>query len=356
LRRHLRAAAGLIAGSTLLAACAVSDKLPQSSLNPAGQPAGEQKDLLLLIVAIAAVIFVAVEAALIFFLFRYRHREGNEPLQIHGHSKTEIAWTIAPAIILAIIAVPTVSMIYSQAAVPKGKSITVYAVGHQWWWEFVYPDQKVVTANEMYIPTDTQVHVELCSAGNTAVGTPIGAPCTDPPPAIGDAVIHSFWVPRLAGKQDVVPGRTNSLTLTADEPGEYPGQCAEFCGMSHGFMKFKVIAATPADFQTWISNEQSESIAPAASSTEEAGLEAFKNTGCVGCHTADPVAAGIGGPNLTHFASRDCFAGCMLDTNEENLQRWLRDPAAVKPGSFMPNLHLTEEQVKSITAYLLSLE
>lgn len=355
MRKRLRIAAGLLSSSFILAACAINDDLPQSTLNPAGQPAGEQKDLLLLIVAIAALVFVAVEAALIYFLIRYRHREGNEPAQIHGHSKIEIAWTIAPALVLAVITVPTVSMIWSQAAVPKGESMTVYAVGHQWWWEFVYPDQKVVTANEMVIPTDMQVHVELCAAGNTAVGTPIGQPCTDPPPAIGDAVIHSFWVPRLAGKQDVVPGRTNSLTLTADEPGVYPGQCAEYCGMSHGFMKFKVVAATPADFETWLANERSESATPAAGTPEETGLEAFKSAGCVGCHTSVPVSEGIGGPNLTHFASRDCFAGCMLDTNEDNLNRWLSDPAQVKPGSFMPNLHLTEDQIKALTAYLLSL-
>lgn len=352
--RRLRGLLGLALGTLVMAAC--KDTLPQSSFNSAGDVAQKQKDLLIPIIIIAAVVFVLVEGALVWFLYKYRHREGNEPLQVHGNSKLEIAWTIAPALVLAIITVPTVSMIYQLAKAPTGQSMTVYAVGHQWWWEFDYPDLNIKTANELYIPDDTQVYVKLCSAGETNSGTPVGSPCTVPAPAIGDAVVHSFWVPRLAGKQDVVPGRTNTLSFQADEPGVYPGQCAEFCGLSHAFMRFKVIAQTPADFQTWVTGQQADGATPLAGSAADQGLQVFKTAGCVGCHTIGGVSAGIGGPNLTHFASRDCFAGCMLPVTEENLSKWLHDPASVKPGSFMPNLQLSDQQVAALTAYLESLK
>jgi cytochrome c oxidase subunit 2 len=356
MRRRLWALFGLVSGSVLLASCAVNDNLPQSGLNPAGDVAQDQKNILIPVVIIAGIIFVVVEALLVWFLIRYRHREGNEPSQIHGHSKLEVAWTIAPALVLAVVAVPTVSMIYSLAEKPAGNPMTVYAVGHQWWWEFIYPDQKVTTAGVMHVPAGAQVYIELCAAGSTNSGTAVGQPCDDPAPAVGDAVIHSFWVPRLAGKQDVVPGRTNTMTIEADVPGTYPGQCAEFCGMSHAFMKFKVVADTPADFQSWVTSQQAPAPEPAAGTSEAAGLEAFKAAGCIGCHTDTPVSQGIGGPNLTHFASRDCFAGCMLENTPDNLAKWLHDPAAVKPGSFMPNLNLSDQQVADLVAYLESLK
>lgn len=354
MRRRLSVLLGVVLGALVMAAC--SDSLPQSSFNSAGDVAREQKDLLIPIIAIAAVIFVLVEGALVWFLIKYRHREGSEPLQVHGNTRLEIAWTIAPALVLAIITVPTVSLIYQLSKAPTGKSMTVYAVGHQWWWEFDYPDLGIKTANELYIPVGTDVFVKLCSAGDTNSGTPVGAPCTDPAPAIGDAVVHSFWVPRLAGKQDVVPGRTNTMAIQANEPGVYPGQCAEFCGLSHAFMRFEVIAQTPTDFQTWVTNQQAEAPTPIAGSAADGGLEVFKTAGCIGCHTIGGVSEGIGGPDLTHFGTRGCFAGCMLRVTEEDLSRWLHDPASVKPGSFMPNLNLTDEQVASLVAYLESLK
>lgn len=355
MRRRLWALAGLLGGSVLLAACAVNDNLPQSGLNPAGDVARDQKELLIPVVVIAGIIFVVVEALLVWFLIHYRHREGRQASQIHGHTKVEIAWTIAPALVLAVVAVPTVSMIYSLAEEPAGHSLTVYAVGHQWWWEFVYPDQKVTTAGVLHIPEDTQVFVKLCAAGNSAAGAAVGEPCDDPAPAVGDAVVHSFWVPRLAGKQDVIPGRTNTMTIEANEPGTYPGQCAEFCGMSHTFMKFRVQADSETDFQAWLTEQAAPAPEPTAGGAEAAGMATFKSAGCVGCHTIDPLSQGIGGPNLTHFATRDCFAGCMLENTPENVATWLHDPAAVKPGSFMPNLHLTDKEIDDLVAYLESL-
>jgi cytochrome c oxidase subunit II len=242
--------------------------------------------------------------------------------------------------------VPTVSMIFKLDKTPTGKVIEVDAIGHQWWWEFRYPQLGVTTANEMVIPEDTQVALRLCAAGDTNSGTPVGQPCDDPAPAVGDAVIHSFWVPRLAGKQDVIPGQTNQMNLMASEPGTYPGQCAEYCGLSHAYMRFVVEAKTEADFQAWLANQK----APAAT-TPPASF-----TQCIGCHTVAPDATGIGGPDLTHLQSRPCFAGCWLDMSPENLAAWLKDPQAQKPGAFMPNLKLTDDQIKELVAYLETLE
>jgi len=344
MRRPFRFSLGSVLLAAMLAGC--SDELPQSSLNPAGPVAQDQKDLLILVIAIAAVVFVLAEGALLWFLFRYRRREGNEPEQIHGNSKLEIAWTIAPALVLAVIAVPTVSMIYDLDKPPTGKFIEVDAIGHQWWWEFRYPELGITTANVMVIPEDVDIAVRLCAAGDTNSGTPVGQPCTEPAPAIGDAVIHSFWVPRLAGKQDLIPGQPNNLRLLAAEPGTYPGQCAEYCGLSHAYMRFEVEAVTEADFQAWVTEQK----APATSAPPESFAQ------CAGCHAVAPDAVGIGGPDLTHLQSRSCFAGCWLDMNPENLAKWLRDPQSAKPGSFMPNLNLSDAEVDELVAYLETLE
>lgn len=344
MRRWLRAISGSLLLATALAAC--SDSLPQSSLNPGGPVAEEQKDLLMLVIVIAAVIFVLSEGALLWFLFRYRKREGNEPEQIHGNSRLEIAWTIAPALVLAVVAVPTVSLIWKLDKEPTGKVIQVDAIGHQWWWEFRYPELGITTANQMVIPEDTSISVRLCAAGDTNSGTPVGQPCTEPAPAIGDAVIHSFWVPRLAGKQDLIPGQPNRLTLLADEPGTYPGQCAEYCGLSHAYMRFEVEAVTETDFQAWVTEQK----APATGTAPESFTQ------CIGCHAVVPDAQGIGGPDLTHLQSRPCFAGCWFDLTPENLAEWLKDPQAMKPGAFMPNLKLTDEEIADLVAYLETLE
>jgi cytochrome c oxidase subunit 2 len=250
--------------------------------------------------------------------------------------------------------------------------LNVNVSGHQWWWEFDYPDQKIRTANIMHIPIGTNVYVSLCAVGATdgGNGPPYGGTCGDqPPPGVGDAVIHSFWVPELNGKQDVVPGRTNHLTLYADHPGTYEGQCYEYCGLSHANMKFKVVAQTPSDFQAWVAEQE----APAV--TAQPGTLAAKGEGlfwgqngqggqCIACHTISglvndegtAVATATGGPNLTHFASHDCFAGCMFTNTPANVEKWLADPPGVKPGSKMPNYHLTPDEIQALTAYLETLK
>jgi cytochrome c oxidase subunit 2 len=330
----------------------------QSSLKPAGPYARDISNLFTPVFWIAAAIFFIVEGLLLYLAIRYRHRKGRQeiPPQIHGNNKLEIGWTILPALILVGVAVPTVSTIYDLAKNPGPNAVNVNVVGHQWWWEFDYPDAKIVTANELHIPTDRPVYLHLCSAGNGYDQKPAPNACQTTPSSVGDAVIHSFWVPELAGKQDVVPGRTNTMLIQADEPGVYTGQCAEFCGLSHAYMRFKVVAQAPADFDAWVRANQADAAVPAEGSLAATGLNDFLNGTCVACHAIQGTeAAANGGPNLTHFASRSCFAGCVFDNDLHNVETWLRDPPSMKPGSWMPNYHLSEEQIRALAAYLETL-
>lgn len=330
-RRFLRMALFTTALAALLAAC--TQEYPYNSLAPAGPVAEKQADLYWLVFWIAAVVFVLVEGALVFAIWRFRRRSpGDTPRQVHGNTRLEIAWTIIPALLLAGVAVPTVGTIFDLAESPAG-AMRIEVTAHQWWWEVRYPSLEVVTANEVHIPTGEQVVIELGS----------------------EDVIHSFAVPRLAGKQDVVPGRVNTLNLAADQPGTYFGQCQEFCGLSHANMKFRVIAHEPADFDAWVQAQLVEAAAPDKDSELAVSLQT-----CFACH----VIVGVGGPsappqfpgpNLTHLASRERIAAGLLPNTEEGLATWLRDPPAVKAGSKMPEYPLTEDQIEALVEYLRSL-
>jgi cytochrome c oxidase subunit 2 len=370
---------GLSALAALAAACAPN--ATQSALEPAGPYAQKAHDLFVPVFWVAAVIFFLVEGFLLIFAIRYRHRKGRTriPAQVHGNTRLEVAWTILPTLILAGVAVPTVATIFDLAAEPEGDVLQVNVLGHQWWWEFDYPEQRILTANQLHIPTGRPVFLTLCAVG-TGYGADIpsepgppapsacqGGPEQPPEAGIGASVVHSFWVPALAGTTDVIPGQTNHMTIQADEPGVYPGQCKEFCGYQHGEMKFTVIAHTPEDFQTWVAEEQAPAQAPQLGSDAAAGFEVFTmrlpKGACTDCHAIEgletpdgaPILAN-GAPNLTHFASRDCFAGCSLANTDENLRRWLEDPSAVRYGSWMPDYDLTDEQIDQLIAFLNTLE
>jgi cytochrome c oxidase subunit 2 len=268
-------------------------------------------------------------------MVRWRHRKRSErmPSQIHGNSKLEIGWTIAPAVLLGVIAIPTLGTIFSLARTPTGPDVLrVNVTAHQFWWQAEYPGLGVNTANVIHIPVGQPVYVRLESVD----------------------VIHSFWIPRLAGKQDVVPGNTNFWTIEASEAGTYSAQCAEYCGLSHANMRFRVEAQSPADFQAWAAANAT----PVAGPPPPDALTIMQNAGCGGCHTIDGVQGFVGilGPNLTHFAGRQCFAGCYLENTPENLTKWLTDPPAVKPGVDMPNLHLSGQEVQTLVQYLGSLQ
>ncbi len=375
MRRRTLAVLGLVALALVAAACAPN--ATQSALEPKGPYAQKSFDLFVPVFWVAVAIFVIVEGLLVLFVFRYRHRRNQTPripAQVHGNTRLEIAWTILPTLILAGVAVPTIATIWDLAAKPTGDVLEVNVLGHQWWWEFDYPGQQILTANELHIPTGRPVYLTLCAVG-FGYGTPVpsqggppapnecqaGPPDGQPPAGIGAAVIHSFWVPELAGTQDVVPDLTNHLTIQADEPGVYTGQCKEFCGLSHAYMKFRVVAHTPEDFDRWVA-EQRAPASPDVSGPAEAGKQIFLQT-CIACHAVagletangQPVLAN-GGPNLTHLMSRECFRGCTLATTDANLRRWIENPRAIEAGSFMPDYGLTPDQVDQVVAFLNTLE
>jgi cytochrome c oxidase subunit II len=371
LPRTLLGAGALIALVILAAACAPN--ATQDTLKPAGPYAEKIDNLFRPVFWIAVGVFVVVEGLLMYLAVRYRHRKGRRdiPPQVHGNQRLEIAWTIVPAIILVGVAIPTISGIYALAAKPSGQILEVNVIGHQWWWEFDYPGLDVTTANVLHIPVGEPVYASLCAAGLGYHDQVAPNDCQKEGAFgnVGDDVIHSFWVPELAGKQDVVPGRTNHLVLEADRPGTYTGQCAEFCGLSHAYMRFKVVAQTPSEFDAWVREQQANAVIPVKGSLAAQGQDLFSGvagpqTGwCIACHAVqglkdangNPVVQN-GGPNLTHLMSRDCFAGCIFAMNQADLERWLKDPPEVKPGSWMPDYGLSDQQVRALVAYLMTLK
>lgn len=321
-----------------LASCANS---PQDSLKPAGEWSRKIDRLFNASFIIAVVIFFVVEGLLVFALFRFRARPGNEnPKQIHGSTPLEIGWTIVPALILAVLAVPTVATVFQLYEKPAD-AVQLTVTGHQWWWEFQYPKLGVVTANELHIPAGKQIEVSLRSHD----------------------VIHSFWVPQLAGKVDVVPGHKNHLVIEADKPGLYLGQCAEFCGLSHANMRFRVIAQTQREFDQWVDHMRQEAVKPSGGAALQ-GFTLWGEKGCAGCHTIDghPKSGGARvGPNLTHLQDRSVFAGAIFDLTPANLKKWLADPPGMKPmqpqdGIGMPNLGLSPDEIDNLVAYLETLK
>jgi len=307
---------------------------PMTTVRPRSDLGRWIDDIFMLISWTTLVIFIAVEGALLYVCWRFRDRPGAPmPKQVHGHTALEISWTIAFAVVLLIIAVPTVRIIFRTQEAPAATALRVEVMGHQWWWEFRYPGLNVTTANEVHLPVGQTVVFQL------------NAP----------DVIHSFWVPVLGGKRDVVPHRVNQLIMTPEAPGEYPGQCAEYCGTSHANMRFRAIVHAKGEFEQWVKAQQTPAVEP-TDATAQQGKEIFAKSACVGCHTITGVSAGQIGPNLTHFASRKTFAGSMMATTPDNLVKWIENPTHMKPGALMPNLGMAGEQSKAVAAYLLSLK
>ena len=307
---------------------------PMTTVRPRSDFGKAIDDIFMLISWTTLVIFLAVEAGLLYVCFRFRDRPGAPiPKQIHGHTALEISWTIAFAVVLLIIGIPTIRIIFKTQEAPAATALRVDVTGKQWWWEFSYPEFKVTTANELHLPVGQTASFHLHAPD----------------------VIHSFWMPPLGGKRDVVPHRVNQLVLTPEQPGEYPGQCAEYCGMSHANMRFRVIVHPKGEFDQWIKAQQ----APPVESTDplaQQGKALFSQSACVGCHTITGISGGQVGPNLTHFGSRKSLAANMMANTPENLVRWIENPEHMKPGARMPNLGMTGEQSKALAAYLLSLK
>ena len=368
--------------SALVAACG-AERHPQTTLDPASDIARDIAGLQAMIFWWILGVLVVVTAVLVYVLFRFRQRPGAPPpRRIHGNNTLEILWTLGPAVIVALILVPTVRTIFrSYQEAPEG-AVRVEAIGHQWWWEFRYPDLGVVTANQIHVPVGRPVHLSLSSAD----------------------VLHNFWAPRLAGKRYTYPRlpgpggereNFNVLLFTVEEPGAYSGQCAEFCGTSHAHMRFRVVAMGERAFDDWVADmggggppaaeEDPGGIEPeddgGASATAtaqdtvaripsdaqvEQGRALFAARPCVACHAVQGVSQGALGPSLTRFGDRWSIGAGARANTQENLEAWIEDPGAIKPeakmpgarvaGGGMPPTNLTDEEVAAIAAYLLSLK
>jgi cytochrome c oxidase subunit 2 len=343
---------GLVATGLLLVLAGCSELFtggPMTTVEPKTGDFGPAiQNIYVLVWWLSVFVFVVVEGALIYAVFRYRRRPGQDiPAQLHGNTRLEIAWTIAPALVLVLIAVPTVRTIFETQAVPPSLNVTgdplqpakalrVKAIGHQWWFEFQYPELGITTANELHVQQGQTVYFDLESAD----------------------IIHSFWFPNQGGKRDMIPNRTNHLWFTPTVAGRFLGQCVEFCGASHANMRMVLYVHAPADFKAWVDNQKQAAAAPAAGTGAAHGAQLFVQKGCAGCHTIEGVPAAVGkqGPSLSHFGNRSTVAAGMAENNAENLARWLRNPQAFKPGALMPNLGLNEDEIAALSEYLLSLK
>jgi cytochrome c oxidase subunit 2 len=339
-RRHKLAA---LAASAILLTTACGGPFPQSTLSPTADLGFQIDGLFRLILWLAAAVFVVVETLLIYVAIRYRARPGQPPpARVHGHTLLEISWTLAPAVILIIVAVPTIQTILRTQRAPGPDALEVSVIGHQWWWEYRYPASGVVTANELHLPVGKPVVLAMTSAD----------------------VIHSFWAPRLGGKRDVVQGRTNRIQFTPDSVGVFLGQCAEFCGQSHANMGLRVVVDDSAAFAAWTAAELAAPAVPDSLSGGLAreGFEAFRKirepvgNSCIVCHTIQGISGGVQGPNLTHLGTRATIAAASLPNTADGLARWLDDPPGVKPGSKMPRIGLTRQEIAALVAYLQSLK
>lgn len=373
----------------LLAACAGSG--PQTSLEPQGEFARDIDGLWSLVFWMAVGVFVLVTFAYTYAIVRFRERKDDDrrPKQVHGNNTLEISWTILPALILAVLAVPTIQGVFNLREKPADADVlNINVTGHQWWWEYEYVEyqgadgRSLITANELHIPAGQEVFLSMTSAD----------------------VIHSYWVPPLNGKRDVVPGNLTYLRMLADEPtpeGEpILGQCAEFCGLAHADMRIKVFVHTPEDFDAWVASQLAPAAVPVASApdpeaeapgsdTLAGGWNTFAAL-CTSCHQAnvrytDGVAEVVGpelrtttvedetfnlalAPDLTHFGGRTSFGGAVFDNLPEHLSQWLANPADLKPmdpdrndipaGRIlgMPNLNLDDGEIAGLIALLESWE
>ena len=343
----------------------------QSTLDPQGPVAANQVELFYLVLWITVFLFFAVGGALAYAMWRFREKKTDDPnfipKQSHGHPVVEVGLVLASTALLVVIAIPTFGGIILKKNVPeelRADAIEVNVTGYQWWWGFEYPEHGFHTANEVVFPAGRAVKLNL----------------------VADDVIHSFWLPKLAGKVDLIPGQQNSIWIKADEPGYFWGQCAEYCGDSHAYMLFRARALSEEDWQDWLATQQSNTVEPgaeylplsakaAADGPDEQithGAELFVEN-CVRCHSVDPKVQTMG-PNLAHFGSRSSVAAGWMENEPENLHKWIKRPDQIKPGNFMwngfPNpqkpgevlmeglkdADLNNDEVDALVAYLNALQ
>jgi cytochrome c oxidase subunit II len=333
-------AAFLLTSSGLLLAQPAGPSPIPSIFDPHSTPAHDIYHLSLFVLSICATIFLVVFSLIVYAAFKYRHRPSDddcEPPQIYGSNQVELAWTVIPILIVVVLFLASARVIHAveDAQFPPD-AIQVTATGHQFWWEFEYPKYGFVTANELHVPVSANgqslpIHIMLLSAD------------TD----------HSFWVPQLAGKTDLIPNRRNETWIEPHEVGIYVGQCAQYCGTQHAKMLLSVVVQSPEDFQRWVQEQK----APAVMSPQVAeGRRVFETNACMNCHTiTGTIANGRFGPDLTHLMSRSTLASGAAENTPANLRLWIQNPDAIKPGSLMPAMKLADADLNAVTAYLETL-
>jgi cytochrome c oxidase subunit 2 len=334
-------AAVVLAAAGAKHAQALGAKTNTSIFSPASTPSQSIYSLSLFVLAITGGIFVVVGGLILYAAVRFRQRpddDGSEPPQIFGSNQIELSWTIIPVLIVVVLFLATARMIFAIQDAPRPPAaLEVTVVGHQYWWEFRYPALHITTANELHIPV-----------------SPADAPRPTYMNLTSADVMHSFWVPRLAGKVDVIPNRINELWMDPHTPGLYVGQCAQFCGVEHAKMLLRVYVDTPEQFAAWVKRQQQPGVQDSAVA---AGRHVFESQACMNCHTVAGTAAhGQFGPDLTHLASRKTLAAGATDNTTQSLEKWVDDPDLIKPGALMPSMHLTPDQVREITTYLNTLQ
>jgi len=313
---------------------------PTSIFSPHATPAHDIYGLSVFVLSITLVIFLIVAGLLLYALVKFRRRPGDsqlEPRQLYGSNQIEIAWTVVPFLIVVVLFLTSARVIgVTEKAVKPASALDVVVIGHQFWWEYRYPKLGIVTANELHIPVSdsghpTPTYLTMSSAD----------------------VVHSFWVPELAGKMDVVPNKVNVMWLDPSKPGLYLGQCAQFCGAEHALMLLRVYVDTPEQFAQWVANQKKGAVEDASAAE---GKKVFEHTACINCHrVSGTVATGQFGPDLTHLRSRDTIASGVEKNTPDNLRKWIDDPDSMKMGSLMPRMHLNDHELDAVTAYMATL-
>jgi cytochrome c oxidase subunit II len=303
-------------------------------VEPASPNAARILHLFVAVFLICVAIFVVVVTLICISIVRFRATNSSLPRQDFGSHRAEIVWTIPPGVIVLGLGLYSARLILSITAVPSmaapAGDADLVVVGHQWWWEVRYPSSRAVTANEIHVPVGRRLRVELESAD----------------------VIHSFWVPQLAPKVDMIPGHPNFVWMEADREGVYDGACSEFCGDQHAWMRFIVVGETEPEYEHWLAR-QSQPAAEPPDALAQMGKQFFFAQTCVNCHAIGGTrAVADAGPDLTHLATRRQLAAGVITNTPENLAQWLRNPQLIKPGCKMPNFGLDEDQLKQMTAYL----
>ncbi len=312
-----------------------------SIFDPHSGPAQLIHHLSLFVIEITGAIFIVVASLWVYVVLRFRQRDpsdDSEPPQVYGSTQIELAWTVIPILIVVVLFLTTARILFAiQDQKMPPTAINADVVGHQFWWEFRYPKYGFTTAGELHVPLSTEQ-----------------APMTTSLRLLSADVDHSFWVPALFGKIDSIPNRVNSMWFTPDKAGMFVGQCAQFCGVEHAKMLLRVYVQTPEDFAAWVKNQQQPAVQDPAVAD---GRQVFESQACISCHVVRGTAAqGRFGPDLTHLMSRDTIASGASANTAADLKLWIKDPDYVKPGSLMPAMQLSDDQIDKIVAYLTTLK